>query len=153
MHRFVRIMVGWVSIIGGVFGLIKYGATLLILGKLPPFVTTPALVVGIVFFSFGVVAGVLTLRSSTMWRLLALIFWLIQVPLVMSPGFSYSFSALLGSWLFVSMEAHMGARSDLGSWFQVGPSFSPYTVTAFGINLVAALIALVIFQSGRRRDS
>ena len=155
MNRQIRLVIGWLTLLGAAFGVVIVAAMLARSGALPiSAALAPACMIG--YFAFGVYAAIATIRQKGRWAVWILVFWLAQLPLVSSASFSYISSTAVGVWLFVSSELRVGTNFYLGSYLglTVGSAgnlslFGPDTVV--GINLVAVAVLFAILRGLRSR--
>jgi hypothetical protein len=152
MKRSVRLVLGWLSLVGGALGLAGGVFALFATSRLDPS-SAFFLAFMLGFFVLGAYAGYAALREAGPWQALLVMFWVAQLPLVSLPVFSYFSSAGLGARLFATTEPRLGADYYIGSQvgFTAGSPGPAGEHFAFGINVVAALAAFVAAQGMRRR--
>lgn len=131
--------------IGGAFS----GISLII-----PNIFTPQSVVNcmiyIIFFFinvFGIWSSIKLIESRTIINLeKCFVFWLVQIPIFMSPIIGYQFSNGLFINVWVSSNEGLKFVASMGSAFNFS-IFQTYQPWAIGINLIAVIIAILIYSS------
>ncbi len=101
------------------------------------------------FYIFGIVSGVLLIESDSYQAIKwSSLYWLIQVPIVMSPLLGYQFASglILNVWL--ATAGGSGWYFSLGSAFgySMFESFQPWSI---GVNIVALLVTVYLYKVKR----
>ncbi|WP_109125342.1 hypothetical protein [Dyella sp. C11] len=134
MRNFLFRLIGILEVAGGFFGMVS------MLRRLLPFGSHDSIVavIGLAFYAFVLIAGVLLLENSE--RGVTFSGWaqLLQLPLIATPVFSYGFhcGAFVNVWATLHLPAQLGLDWHVASEGFVlavaGPSLS-----RIGINLLA----------------
>lgn len=147
MNSRLRKAVGLFAVIGGVIGVALTGWILLHTGRLP-LVGAVVFLYALSFYGLGIWAGVSALQLRGEWRRLNVFFWALQIPLFLSPGFSYAASSGVGAWLYVAKGPTFGGNFYLGSQFQIGAGQIAAGMVA-GLNVIALAITILFVASAR----
>ncbi len=150
MHRYLRLGLGTLAIVGSILGLVVMVPVLAVGGRLG-FPLEYLLFCVFALYVYGIWAGARALTNDPNWQRYNSYFWIAQVPGVVTPSFAFLVSAAAGTWVYVRITPTLGAGLTfyLGSGMQI--SYAKATgVTLLGANLVALGIGL--FLSFYRRN-
>lgn len=136
MRNFFFRLIGILEVAGGFFGLVRMVRHLLPFGSHDSLVA----VIGLVFYAFVMVAGVLLLENSERGIVFSEWAQLAQLPLIATPIFSYAFHC--GAFVNVYATLHMPVQLSL-DWHVGSEGFLLAVggpgMARLGINLLALL--------------
>lgn len=141
MRTFLFRLIGILEVAGGFFGMVTMIRRLLPFGSHDSIVA----VIGLVFYAFVMVAGVLLLENSE--RGITFSSWaqLLQLPLIATPIFSYGFHC--GAFVNVYASLHIPMQLWL-DWHVASEGFvlavAGPSLSRLGINLLALLSWLAL---------
>jgi hypothetical protein len=141
VRQFLFRLIGILEVAGGFFGMVS------MLRRLLPFGSHDSIVavIGLVFYAFVMVAGVLLLENSERGVTFSQWAQLLQLPLIATPVFSYGFHC--GAFVNVYATLHMPAQMWL-DWHVASEGFvlaiAGPSLSRLGVNLLALLSWLAL---------
>lgn len=143
-HKVFRNVLGVLAIGGSVLGLVMLLPVLAIAGRLG-FPLEYLVFCAFAVYVFGIWAGYTALSNHQGWQRTNSVFWLAQVPGVVTPKFSFLVSAAAGSWIYIRIEPTLGAGIIMyaGSGVQIAYKTSA-DVILVGANFLALALVFVL---------
>jgi hypothetical protein len=141
VRNFLFRLIGMLEVAGGFFGMVAMARRLLPFGSHDSIVA----VIGLVFYVFVLVAGVLLLENSERGVTFSQWAQLLQLPLIATPIFSYGFH--VGAFVNIYASLHMPVQLSL-DWRLASEGFllavGGPSLSHLGINLLALLSWVVL---------
>jgi hypothetical protein len=143
MHARAHQLLGALSVVGSALGLVALVVPLLQgRGEMWLLFLTA-------FHVCGIWSGLAAWRRQDNWARWQALFWLVQMPLVLSPSFSYLLSAGAGGWLYTGSQLILGWSFYFGSQFKVGAGQAGEGFVV-GLNTIAGALVVLSMACGRR---